>query len=245
MFARNKYAGIRNLYTEREGFDENVMKPEEIKNFFKENEKYTAPFAYPCSVANGFGKVPVFSGHEIHDDRFDLKAKLQKNTKPADCMTLVASLFLPKKFTATDEIKFVTDVENGFGEGTCRVTSKDCRDEDGKEAKLTKLLIGVKDRPALFLKVAKAGGGFYDNIAIFFPAQVGTLSHFPVRNGEVFVLVKKDVELTVEDLNNIQQSFVNLVQPSYGNQGLYAIHDHRPLTDVIAERQAPQANTLH
>lgn len=231
-----KYWGLRGLNTDLPEFDRHVMQADAVRNLFAGVKKqYNAAFVYPKAVEDGFGKSPVFSQDIAAPDVMLLQAKLQANKHPASYLTFFANLLLPKSYTAKDEIRFVTDEKNGFGEGTVRITTRDVLRENNKAAWLAKHLLAVRNRPGVFLHVTNAAGEAYDNIAIFFPAQAEGLTHSPVKNGEAFVLVQQGACLTDATINDIKNSFEKLVKKSYGDDnGLYSVTDHIPIEQCIS-----------
>ncbi|HTM63431.1 MAG TPA: hypothetical protein VL360_02880 [Gammaproteobacteria bacterium] len=230
-----KYWGLQGLNTDLQEFENYVMHPDVVRNFFAGDKHYEAAFAYPKAVEDGFGESPIFSQDVATAEGMLLQAKIHSNSHPASCLTFFANLLLPKSYTAKDEVRFVTDEANGFGEGTVRITTRDCLRDNNKEAWLARHLIAVRNRPGVFLHVTNDAGEAYDNIAIFFPAQATGLTHSPVKNGEAFVLVQQGAVLTDAVINDIKNTFDKLVKKSYGNDnGLYSVNSHMPVEQCIS-----------
>jgi hypothetical protein len=233
------------LNTENEEFARHVMRPKEIAAFFADEASFDAIFAYPQAVANGFNAPPVFAAEMCCDKLLVLRADIVTNQLPKDCLTWFATKLLPDEYTAKDKVEFVADAHHGFGPGTCRVTSMACLYPDGREATFAKKLVGVENRPALFLKIHNQYGGFHPNVAIFFPDKAEGTTHAAVKFGEAFVLAKqgtsyKDaVLLTSELMHDIIETFNLLV-----NRGLYKKGNNLYSTNYKTEIESLQPRLI-
>lgn len=230
----NPYSGFVGLNTEHPDFASHVIKPDEIMNYFKKdqhyNQRYTAPYVYPYLPSDGFDKRVIFSAECLFSDTLTLRAAVVSNRHPATFGGWLAGKILPSAYTMKDFIQFKTNANNGFGEGSFTITTIACEYPNGKPAAFAKSMLGVANRPGLFLKIAKQDGGFHEDAMIFFPDKSTGLSHSSVKNGEAFVMVKEGVEITPELNQDIIASFNKLVKRSYGeHQGLYFIDTHLPL----------------
>lgn len=240
----NDYSGFVGLNTHVEDFSDYVMLPADVKAFFANEAKCDALFAYPKAVANGFDTPPVFAAEACFDKIFTLRADIETNQTPKDCLTWFASKLLPDEYLARDRIEFAADAAHGFGPGTCRVTTLQCLYLDGREAKFAKKLIAVEDRPALFLKIRDhVNGGFHDNVAIFFPDKATGATHKAVEFGEAFLLAKQGntpneaVVLTPELQQDIITTFNLLVNTSLYKTGnnLYSTTSKLPIESALPQ----------
>mgnify|MGYP003641791669 CR=1 FL=1 len=229
------YAGFVGLNQVAE-LPAHVMMPEEVQALFANAARYNALYAYPQAVANAFNEAPVFSVVAIDQDSMLLQAENTTNDYPRDCLTWFAAKLLPDEYIARDRIRFETDAAQGFGSGTCRITTEQCLRPDGRSADFAKKMIAVTNRPGLFLKIRNCHGGFYDDAAIFFPDKAEGVTHQAVKFGEAFVLHKEGLMLEREFLIDVQASFNLLVNTSHyarGN-GLYSTHYHQPIDEHVS-----------
>jgi len=226
-----EYDGFVGLNTANENLCSQVMQPDELLNFFKDHVPLEALYAYPRTVACAFGRPPTFSVSNVQPGYgFTLNASVFSNREPHGCSQTSASLFLPREYTAQYQLTFDANEEEGFGNGTCRINSLRVNKPNGRNAMVARCLLGVKNRPALFLKVANLEGGINPDVMIYFPDKPNEISHRSVRFGEAFVLVKQGTLLTRELKQAIAANFATLVQSSYGSDnGLYDTADHELL----------------
>lgn len=231
----NPYSGFQGLNIDTEGFQAQVMSHDDIRVFFVDGRQYHAPFAYPRTVAEGFNEPPVFSAL-VEENGIQLTGSLVTNEHPTNCLGSLAKIMLPTAYIAHDHLAFLE--EPGFGPGSVRISSERFNYPDGREATLAELMLGVNNRPGMFLKIADSSqGGSYTDMAIFFPAQVSGLGHYPVRHGEAFVLVAADLVLDDQRISDICSSFDRLVRKSYGDEGLCTVKTGE---EVLSPSAAPQ-----
>lgn len=228
------YRGFVGLNTTVEGFQMAVMQPKEISCFLR-GRHFDAPFVYPWLPADAFGEPVVFSMVDEGTTGFTLEARITKNKSPKILSSLALFPF-PKEYIIRDRIEYFNDMAQGYGSGSFKITSLCATNSNGTKARLVEVLVGVKERPGLFLKVSNSEGVFYDNVAIFFPDKVDGMTHKPVCFGEAFVLTEKGLEMTPKMLGDIQTTFDRLVKKSYGQEGLYSVNHQ------IALEQLTQAS---
>lgn len=234
----SEYSGFVGLNTETEDFSWHVMQPEELIEFFKDHAPMEAAYAYPEAVASAFGRAPIFTVSDIQPGYgFNLRATIHSNPEPRGCAQTSASFFLPRDYVAEDQVTFAADDTASFGRGTCRIDSTQVNHQSGQKACMAKWLLGVKNRPAVFLKVRNPDQSIHPNVMIFFPDKPNEFSHYPVRFGEAFVLVKQGTHLTQELKQTIFDNFSLLVKQSYGvGNGLYDTAEH-DLLESSLQRQ--------
>lgn len=229
------YSGFIGLNTNIDNFKASVMQPAEVCELFSNSQCFDAPFVYPFLPADGFKQPVIFSGENITDQSFTLKAEIVTNDRPKSLASWIAGkLILPDAFVMKDHIQFFHEPDNGFGRGAFHITSVACETLDGLTATCAKACLSVENRPGLFLKIANQQGGWYSNAAIFFPDRAKGLMHKAVQFGEAFVLTQQGCEISNNMLEDIRAAFDLLVKRSYGEEGLYRIEDHIALDDITS-----------
>lgn len=218
------YEGFKGLYTHE--IPRYVMNRNAIIDFFRRNLRYETQYAYPCAVSDALASA-LFSIDEVDGDTITLKAENTSNQKPHLWLNTIGSYILPREFNVRDKLRFFNN-EEGFGEGSAQITTLECSAAGPERGCMTRLKVmiasqslPVADRPALFLKVAREANPerFYNNIALFFPAQVGGCAHSVVKHGEAFVLAPEGHELSEQEILDITLTFNRLVDTSGYGEG--------------------------
>lgn len=226
----NPYYGFVGLYTAHPDFARHVAQPNEVMKFFENSQRYSAPYVYPYLPSDGFERRVIFSAEQVQADNFILRGEVVTNQHPATTAAWLAGKILPAAYVMKDHIQFKDDAKNGHGTGSFTITTSGCEYPNGKPASFAKFMLGVENRPGIFLKIANQNGGFHDQAFMFFPDKATGLAHSSVKNGEAFVLVQEGVELSQELNRDIIATFDKLVKRSYGeHQGLYLIDTHQSL----------------
>jgi len=227
-----QYSGYVGLNTNAPGFDAQVMIPQEIIALFNDKATYDAPFAYPKTVADPMGKAPVFSCAELNDGSITLKAEIVSTRKFRNLLTCIATeVVLPRTYHVYDQLTLAKEIVPGFGPGSFHITTVKCTNADDVSDKSIEKFLGVKDRPGLYFKIKNSEGGFHADCALFFPAQAKGMNHCPVKNGEMFVLVRTGKKLTPDLVADIIHDFNFLVnRKSYkAGNNLFSTVDNQPI----------------
>lgn len=227
MQEKQDYSGFVGLKTQDSDFSDFVMQPEEVKKLCV-GATFTAEYVYPFIPSDGFNKPVTFTGELVGDDLI-FTADIESNRKPKSCAGRIASWLLPAEYKMRDQNRFFS--APGFGKGSVHITTIAAEDHQGHPAKLTKFLLGVENRPGLFLKIGSMHGEFYQDMMFFFPAQATGVMHQSVKFGEAFVLVKQGVELTDIMIHDITSSFNKLIEKSYGDETLYSLRTHESIEE--------------
>lgn len=233
------YGHYKGINFDAPGFEEQVMRLDEVKRLFSDDVIYNALFAYPYLPTDGFGKSPVFTTKVLNAKKEKAKKKDKKpkgkeenhlkifsyisvNQDPKSDEAKYAQFALPKSFWMRDKFTFFKDE----GKGRFHVTTVE------SSHIMTKLLLSAKNRPGLFFKIKRETDAlFYEDIAIYFPAQTKSkLQNKVVHSGQAFVLVKEDITLTAQMTKDIIKTFNAFIVDSYKDLGgLYHVDTHQPI----------------
>lgn len=233
------YGHYKGINLNAPSFEDHIMRLDEVKRLFSNDVIYNALFAYPYLPADGFEKSPIFTTKVLNPKKDKNKQKDKKpkakeenhlkifsyitvNQEPKSEEAKYAQFALPKSFWMRDKFTFFKDE----GKGRFHVTTVE------SSHFMTKLLLSAKNRPGLFFKIKRETDAlFYEDIAIYFPAQTKSkLQNKVVHSGQAFVLVKEDIALTAEMTKDIIKTFNALINDSYNELGgLYHVDSHQPI----------------